>query len=467
MRLCRSGPILPQQQPLSVSSLFGGAFTPALGLKSRRWVLQAGLAGLGAGLASTAGVRGDEAVASSVRTGTAKKSVILIWLSGGPSQLDMWDPKPDAPSEIRGPFSSIPTSILGVRLTEHFPLQAKIASKLSFLRAVDCSMSNHTPITMQAGNPLARRTDNGRDGDGYPSMGSVAARFRGANDPDLPAFVGLAPQWTSDIWEAGHMGGKYAPVNGDHLAGRCSLPKGLELSRLADRDALRMQFDQHRRELDQGENLDKLVRAQRRAYEMVSTGKVQKAFDLSQEPDALRDAYGRDSIGTQALLSRRLVEAGVTFITTSARWGYFDNHGDTVPPYLGIEKGLKLLLPGVDRTVHTLVTDLEQRGLLDTTLVLILGEFGRSPVMTKDAGREHWLNVMSMVMAGGGLRHGQAVGSTDPRGGSIQSGAVRPQDIAATVYRHLDIDTSSHWLNSQGRPTLIVTEGGRPIPELV
>ncbi|RLS38729.1 MAG: DUF1501 domain-containing protein, partial [Planctomycetota bacterium] len=202
-------------------------------------------------------------------------------------------------------------------------------------------------------------------------------------------------------------------------------------------------------------------------YEMVSTGKVQKAFDLSQEPDALRDAYGRDSIGTQALLARRLVEAGVTFITTSARWGYFDNHGDTVLPYLGIEKGLKLLLPGVDRTVHTLVTDLEQRGLLDSTLILVLGEFGRSPVMTKDAGREHWLNVMSMVMAGGGLRHGQAVGSTDPRGGTIHSGAVRPQDIAATVFRHLDIDASSHWMSPQGRPTPIVTEDGRPIPELV
>lgn len=467
MRHSWSGPILPQQSPLSVSSLFAGACTPVLGLKSRRWVLQAGLAGLGAGLASAAGASGGESAEATARTGSAKKSVILIWLSGGPSQLDMWDPKPDAPSEIRGPFSSIPTTVPGVRLTEHFPLQAKIASKLSFLRAVDCSMSNHTPITMQAGNPLARRTDNGRDGDGYPSMGSVAARFRGANDPDLPAFVGLAPSWVADVWEAGHMGGKYAPVNGDHLAGRCSLPKGLELTRLSDRDALRMQFDKFRRDLDNGENLDKLVRSQRRAYEMVSTGKVQKAFDLSQEPDALRDAYGRDSIGTQALLARRLVEAGVTFITTSARWGYFDNHGDTVLPYLGIEKGLKLLLPGVDRTVHTLVTDLEQRGLLDSTLILVLGEFGRSPVMTKDAGREHWLNVMSMIMAGGGLRHGQAVGSTDPRGGTIHSGAVRPQDIAATVFRHLDIDTSNHWMSPQGRPTPIVTEGGRPIPELV
>ena len=437
-----------------------GAVVPALGLTSRRWFLQAGLAGLGAGLCAGGSAR------AATPSGTARKSVILIWLSGGPSQIDTWDPKPDAPSEIRGPFSSIPTTIPGVRLSEHLPLQASIASKLSFLRAVDCSMSNHTPITMQAGNPLARRTDNGRDGDGYPSMGSVASRFRGPNDPDLPAFVGLAPQWAADVWEAGHMGGSFAPVNGDQLAGRCSMPPGMQLSRLADRDALRSQFNGLRKELDRGDNLDKLQLSQRQAYEMVSTGKVQKAFDLSQEPDALRDAYGRDNLGQQALLSRRLVESGVTFITMSARWGYFDNHGDTVLPYLGIEKGLKLLLPGIDRTLHALVTDLEQRGLLDSTLIMMLGEFGRSPVMTKDAGREHWINVMSMVMAGGGLRHGQAIGSTDSHGGTIQSGAVRPQDLAATVFRHLDIDLNSHWLSPQGRPTPIITEGGRPIPEL-
>lgn len=434
--------------------------SPMLQVHSRRWFLQAGLAGMGAGLLS------GSRVLAETGTGTVKKSVILIWLSGGPSQIDTWDPKPDAPSEIRGPFGSIPTTVPGVRLCEHLPLQASIAHKLSFLRAVDCSMSNHTPITMQAGNPLARRTDNGRDGDGYPSMGSVAARFRGSNDPDLPAFVGLAPSWVADVWESGHMGGAFAPVNGEQLTGRCAMPTGISLTRLNDRDQLRNQLDGIRRSMDRTENLDRLQLSQRRAYEMVTTGKVQKAFDLGLESDAIRDAYGRDAIGQQVLLSRRLVEAGVTFVTMSARWGYFDNHGDTVPPWGGIEKGLKPILPTIDRTLYALVTDLEQRGLLDSTLVLMLGEFGRSPVMTKDAGREHWLNVMSMVMAGGGLRHGQAIGSTDSRGGTIQSGAVRPQDLAATVFRHLDIDLTSHWISPQGRPTPIVTESGRPIPEL-
>jgi hypothetical protein len=235
---------------------------------------------------------------------------------------------------------------------------------------------------------------------------------------------------------------------------------------MSSRHSLRSAFDTQLQELERGTDFGKVSRIQQQAYEMVASGKVQKAFDLSQESDAVRDKYGRDSIGSQALLSRRLVEAGVTYVTMSAKWGYFDNHGDQVPPWGGIAKGLGPILPTVDRTMYALVTDLEERGLLDSTLVLMLGEFGRSPVLTKDAGREHWLNVMSMLMAGGNFQHGQTVGSTDARGGTIQSGAVRPQDLAATVFKHLEIDLNSHWMSPQGRPTPIICEGGRPIPEL-
>jgi uncharacterized protein (DUF1501 family) len=171
-------------------------------------------------------------------------------------------------------------------------------------------------------------------------------------------------------------------------------------------------------------------------------------------------------MGEKALLARRLVEAGVTFVLVSGAWGYFDHHGDEVR-WGGIEKGLRPLLPRVDRTLYTLVNDLEQRGLLDSTLVLMMGEFGRSPVINKNAGRDHWTNVMSMVVAGGGLPHGQTIGSTDERGGGIRTSPVRPQDLAATVFRHLDIDLNSHWTNPLGRPISIVQEGGRPIPELI
>jgi hypothetical protein len=331
---------------------------------------------------------------------------------------------------------------------------------------MDCSASDHTPITMQAGNSLARRTNDGRDGGGYPSMGSVAAKFRGANNPLLPAFVGLADSWAADVWGAGHMGRGFEPVQGKELAGRFSLPRGVTVDRLRERDALRAQFDGLRAELDQSGSLGQLDGYSRQALEMVTSGQARRAFDLSQEDPRLRDAYGRESLGEKALLARRLVEAGVTFVLVSGAWGYFDHHGDNVV-WGGIEKGLKPILPRVDRVLPTLVMDLESRGLLDETLVIMMGEFGRGPVINKDAGRDHWTNVMSLVLAGGGLRHGQVIGATDSKGYGILERKVTPQDLAATVFRHLGIDPNAHWVSPQGRPTPIVVEGGQPIAELL
>ncbi|MFM9966492.1 MAG: DUF1501 domain-containing protein [Planctomycetaceae bacterium] len=446
---------------LGVARPLSSTPSPGIRVGSRRWFLQTGVAGLG-GLALPALLRANEALKPSDR-----KVVILFWLSGGPSHLDMWDPKPDAPREIRGPFSSIESCVPGVRFGEHLPLQASIMDKLTIIRSVDCKASNHTPITMQAGNPLARRLDKVKDGDGYPSMGSVVAKFRGSNDPRMPAFVGLAPSWKADVWESGHMGSQFAPVDGGELAGRIALPQGIQLDRLGNRDELRRQFDQLLRDRDRTDTMANADRYTAQAMDLVTSGHAARAFDLSQEKDSLRDAYGRDSVGEKALLARRLVEAGVTFVLVSARWGYFDNHGDNVPPWGGIEKGLGPILPTVDRTVYHLVSDLEQRGLLDKTLVLMMGEFGRGPIMTKDAGRDHWLNCMSMILAGGGLKHGQVIGSTDSRGYDIKDRPVRPQDLAATVFKYAGIDLASHWVSPQGRPIPIVTEGGKPISELL
>ncbi|MEQ9410551.1 MAG: DUF1501 domain-containing protein [Fuerstiella sp.] len=431
---------------------------------SRRWFLQSGLSALG-GLSLPQLMRLQTASAGSPSPSGDRKAVILFWLSGGPSHLDMWDPKPDAPSEIRGPYATIPTKIPGVRFSEHLPLQASIADKLSIIRSVDCSASNHTPITLQAGNPLARRTNDGRDGGGYPSMGSVAAKFRGSNDRDLPPFVGLADSWAADVWEAGHMGSDFAPVKGTELQGRFALPPGIEVGRLNDRQHIRQQLDRFGRTIENNQTLNRADRYTQQAYELVLSGKVQKAFNVDEESAATKASYGTESIGQKALLARRLVEAGVTFVLVSGAWGYFDHHGDNVR-WGGIEKGLTPLLPRVDRVLYALVNDLETRGLLDDTLVLMMGEFGRSPVINKEAGRDHWTNVMSMVAAGGGLRHGQVIGSTDRRGGGIESSPVRPQDLAATTFRHLGIDLNAHWVNGQGRPIPIVAEGGRPIPEL-
>ncbi|MEO2026832.1 MAG: DUF1501 domain-containing protein [Fuerstiella sp.] len=435
-----------------------------ISVPSRRWFLQSGLSALG-GLSLAQLMSLQAASGANTAPGSGKKSVILFWLSGGPSHIDMWDPKPDAPSEIRGPYATIPTKIPGVNFSEHLPLQASIADKLSIIRSVDCSSSNHTPITMQAGNPLARRTNDGKDGGGYPSMGSIAAKFRGANDADLPPFVGLADSWTSDVWESGHMGSDFAPVKGNELKGRFAMPPGIEVNRLQDRNSIRRQLDQFGRGIDNDQTLNRSDRFTQQAYDLVLSGKVQKAFNTDEESAETKAAYGTESIAQKALLARRLVEAGVTFVLVSGAWGYFDHHGDNVR-WKGIEKGLTPLLPRVDRTLYALVNDLEVRGLLDDTLVLMMGEFGRSPVINKEAGRDHWTNVMSMALAGGGLNHGQVIGSTDRRGGAIESNPVRPQDLAATTFRHLGIDLNSHWVNNQGRPVPIVAEGGRPIPEL-
>jgi len=455
----------PAATPGRLSSIVA-AFSPAAGdlLRvgtPRRGFVQTGLVGL-AGLSLPAVLRQRAAAASPSRP----TSVILFWLSGGPSHIDMWDPKPEASAEIRGPFGSIPTSVSGVRVCEHLPLTARLMDRLTIIRSIDCTASNHTPITLQAGNALARRTDDGRDGDGWPSMGSITAKFRGANVPGMPPYVALADSLVADVWAAGHMGGRYAPVDGKGLADRLALHSGLTVERLHDRRGLTLGLDRLRRHLDSSDALASADRATQQAYDMLLGGTARQAFDLSDEAPATRDRYGRDSLGDKALLARRLVEAGSTFVTVSGAWGYFDHHGDDVK-WGGIEKGLKPLLPSVDRTLHAIVTDLEERGLLETTLVLMLGEFGRGPVINRQAGRDHWTNVMSMVIAGGGLRHGQVIGSTDRRGHSIDSRRVTPSDLAATVFHHLGIDPAGHWIDLQGRPRHIVTEGGEVVRELL
>ncbi len=444
-----------------------GAFAPAasdlIRVGSRRWFLQTGMAGV-AGLSLPGLLAAREKMTAGAAAAKSKKAVILFWLSGGPSQIDMWDPKPDAPVEIRSPFATMPTKLSGVQFTEHLPRQAAIADKLTIVRSMDCSASNHTPITMQAGNPLARRTDDGRDGAGYPSMGSIAAKFRGANDPDLPAFVGLAPSWNADVYGAANLGSRFDPVKGLELAGKFSLPTGMAAPRLADRSDLQKRFDRLHHELDRGSTMESFDRYSKQAVEMVLSGKVQQAFNLEKEKDTLRDEYGRTSVGEKALLARRLVESGVTFVLVSGKWGYFDHHGDNVQ-WGGIEKGLKPILPEVDQAMAALVGDLGRREMLDDTLVIMMGEFGRAPVINKELGRDHWTAVMSLVLSGGGFQNGRVIGSTDSRGGEIASDRVRPQDLAATTFRHLGIDLASHWTNNQGRPVPIVVEGGKPLQD--
>ena len=402
--------------------------------------------------------------------GADRKAVILIWLSGGPSHLDTWDPKPDAPTEVRGPFGSIATKVPGVRVCEHLPLQASIMDRLALVRSVDCRTStDHYPAPMQAGNPVAQRTVISSTTATHPSMGSVAARFRGPNDPAMPACVGLAdpPLWLADILGAGPLGGACEPVRGDQMAGHLTLPSGVNVARAEDRAELCRQLDRLRRDVDASDTMARMDHYNRQALEIVLSGKAEQAFRVDLEPDRVRDAYGRHSLGERTLLARRLVEAGVTFVTVSGTFGMFDNHGDDHFAG-GILTGLKPLLARVDQAVYALVTDLATRGLLDDTLVLAMGEFGRTPIFSQRGlgGREHWFNCMSMLVAGGGLARGQVVGSTDAKGYEVKEAPVTPADLGATVYRHLGIDLAAQWTDSRGRPHSIVTGDGRPIPEL-
>ena len=246
---------------------------------SRRWFLQTGLAGL-AGLSLPGLLR---CRAEGGAPGASRKAVILIWLSGGPSQLDTWDPKPAAPGEVRGPFGSIPTRIPGTRVGEHLPLQAAILDRLALVRSVDCRAStDHYPAPMQAGNPLAQRATAGATNATHPSMGSVAARFRGPNDPAMPAFVGLAdpPLWLADVLGAGPLGGAYEPARGDQMAGRLSLAAGVSVARAEDRAGLSEQFDRLRRDLDVGDTMARMDQYRRQALDIILSGKAQRAFRL-------------------------------------------------------------------------------------------------------------------------------------------------------------------------------------------
>jgi hypothetical protein len=445
---------------------FGPQKNPLVQVGSRRWLLQTGLTGIaGVGLPSVLKSEATAAELSATATGGKARSVIQIWLSGGPSQLDMWDMKPEMSTEIRGPFRPISTAIPGVQICEHLPLQAAMMDQFALIRSMDATSSNHTPITFQAANPKAQRTEIGRQGGGYPSMGSVAAKFRGPNQPGMPAYVALANSMVADIYGAGDLGQQFEPLDGVNVNGRFSLPAGVAIPRLQDRDMLRRSLDQFRAQTETSVGFQQQDRYTREAYDLVLGGAARKAFDLSEESEAVRNRYGRDSLGEKALLARRLVEAGVTYITLSDAWGHWDHHGDEVQ-WGGILKGLTPMLPVLDRGVTALVSDLKERGLLESTLVIIIGEFGRSPIMTKTAGRDHWPSVMSLLVAGGGIRGGQVIGATDRRGGSIQERPLGPADLAATVFHHLGIDPSGHWVNPAGRPTPLV-ESGRLISELL
>lgn len=455
---------------------------------SRRNMLKAGLAGM-AGL-SVPNLLRAKANAAEQGKPISHKSVILLWMTGGPSHIDTWDPKPHRPFMNRGPFSPISTAIPGTIICEHLPKQAAMLDKFTVIRSVDPHRSSHQPNqVMQTGNRLAAPRTNPK-GDKYPAIASIVAKHHGANDPAMPPYVAFMKHSSHIAW-GGWLGKQYdpfiankatvlpeynlvgKPLNRNTGADLFRLPSGLDVDRITDRRTLTTDLDRIRSGLDQGGSMEALDKYGQQAFDMVLGRRAQQAFDISREPAANRARYGDHLWCQQALLARRMVEAGVSFVTLDLSYhtasGTWDNHGIPGGVYGGISKGLKPLLPLFDHLLTTLVSDLDERGLLDEVLVIAMGEFGRTPNMGTQKsvdGRNHWPVVMSMCMAGGGLRHGQVIGASENDGARIKERPVTPADLAATIYRHMGVPLDTTYLDPRGRPLYVVEENGQPLAEL-
>lgn len=437
---------------------------------TRRSFVQAGVLGAG-GLLLSDFLRAREAQAATGAQ-TEKTAVILFWLSGGPGHMETWDPKPEAPTEYRGPLRAIDTNVPGIQFSELMPEQAKLMDRLAVIRSVhhgtgDHTKGNHWMLTGFEGPNFNDAVLDQR----APSMGSATARLRGPNSPGMPPYVAVPHLrgGTDNFFHYhAYIGGAYNPFitnsdpnEKDYAVRDLKLPQGLTLERLQNRRSFLEKLDQFR---SAGEPaIGERDGAYQRAFEMLTGPEARSAFDIAAEPAPLRDRYGRHTFGQSALLARRLVEAGVTFVTVNCvPW---DHHG--TPPQLKTEEGAKLLIPHVDRAIAALVRDLIDRGLFDRTLVVAMGEFGRTPKMNKDAGRDHWGDTFSVLMANGRMRMGQAVGKSNPRGEYPVERPVTPQDVLATVYHHLGIDPHAvSFVNRTGRPVYLL-DGGEPIRELI
>jgi hypothetical protein len=400
-------------------------------------------------------------------------SVILIWMSGGPGHHETWDPKPDAVSQFRGPFGAISTNVPGIQFSEMLPEQAKIADKLTILRSVnhgsgDHTKGNHWMLTGFEG-PDFNKPDNKVQR--RPSMGSVASALRGPIQPGMPAYSAaphLRGGTDNHFHYATYLGGAHNPFitnsdpnSAEYRVRDLALASGMTFDRLEDRRTLLRTVDQYRRRIDNG--MSDMSGQQTAAFSLLTSSSVRDAFDISAEPDSLRDGYGRHTFGQSALLARRLVERGVTFVTVNTQpW---DHHG-TANRY-PTEKGAKLLIPPVDRAIAALVRDLIDRGLYEKTLVVAMGEFGRTPKINAAAGRDHWGHTFSVMLAGGGLNMGHTIGSSNEIGAHVAERPLDPQDVAATVYHHLGIDAVNTAIPDRaGRPRYLI-EKGHPIRELI
>jgi uncharacterized protein (DUF1501 family) len=432
----------------------------------RRSFLQAGAAGLAAlGLPHLARAR-DAAGA------TRDTSVILIWLDGGPGHMDMYDMKPDAPAEYRGIWRPIRTRVPGFDITELYPRQARVTDKFSMIRSLHHNTGDH----FAAGHRILTTKDMGVSGantDGkFPSIGSIVSRQVGPRRAGMPAYaavphaasIGLVPGY----FGANLLGPRYHPfpTGGDpnspsFRVQNLNLASGLSVAQLEDRRSLTRHFDEARRSLAPQAEALAMDRFAQEAFDFITGPAAREAFDINREDPRLRDRYGRTNIGQSALLARRLVEAGSTFVNVHS--GGWDHHWDLEASYNG-------LLPQVDAAVAALFEDLDERGLLEKTCVILCGEFSRTPRMNDGSGRgtpgrDHWGDSMFCLIGGGGVQGGRVIGSTDALGQRPATRPLRPSNLHATIYQVLGIDPNLSLTDHTGRP-IAVLDDPTPIHEL-
>jgi len=437
---------------------------------TRRDSLQLGLGALlGAGFVDSLQARGESQKHSDQPVGKAK-SCILIWMDGGPTHFETFDPKPDAPLEYRGEFSAIDTAVSGVQYSEHMVKLAASLNDYAMIRSIRHDQGNHGAGNhyMMTGSPPRIPVGCGAFVSFHPSMGSVVAKELG-RDNGLPPYFSM-PQM-SRSGGPNFLGARYAPfVVGDDpnrekfKVRDVALPRDLTDSRFGSRTDLRSKIDNLKRLRDEssGDPLLAFDEYFQQGFSLVTSPDAQKAFDISLESAETRERYGRNGFGQRCLLARRLVEAGVPFITVYD--GGWDHHSD-------LFGALRKRLPEWDNSVATLIQDLKERGLLDSTLVVALGEFGRTPKIStlagqSKAGRDHWANAMSVLMAGGRTPGGTVVGATDPKGFSAVDRVLSPENFVSTIYHKLGIDPNKILYTPQGRPSHLVSDP-TPITELI
>jgi hypothetical protein len=411
---------------------------------TRRGFLQIGAFGAGLTLAEMLRLRAE----GGTSTAKSNKAAIMIYLPGGPSHMDMYDLKPNAPKEFRGEFKPIATNVTGVQICEHMPLQAKMFDKLAVIRSI-VSVDEHSDSLVSTGY-----SENQNRNVGHPSFGSVVSKIRTAGgSSDVPPFISM--RGLSRGLEPGYLGVAHRAFTpyGPGLQ-NLRLANGVSAHQMKDRKGLLKSFDKVRRNIDASGTMKGLDSFTQRAFDMVASGTVRKALDLSNEDPRVRDRYKGVE---QFLTARRLVEAGVGCVTLA--YGGWDTHGQNFIQ-------LKRMLPMIDRGVSSLVKDLCDRGMDKDVVTIMWGEFGRTPKVNNQAGRDHWGPVMSALVAGGGLKMGKAVGTTTARGEVPKDRRYTVQQVLATLYRVMGIDPAKTFPNGNGRPMYILDDR-EPVKELI